>query len=172
MFVISIVVALMAMLGALIAAGFGWRAFGESKTNATSGGGGGQAMVSLTEFAVSDASVGVGGSLHVMDEGAVVHTLAIDGTDLTTAELASGGDEVLELGDLPAGAYAMYCTIPGHREAGMEAELTVTDAGAPAAAWLPASGTPCSSSSTSRAPGSGTATSSRTSRTSTGCSAW
>jgi manganese oxidase len=133
--VLSIVIALMAMFGAVLAAGFGWRAIDESKANAAAGGGGGggQAMVTLTEFAVTPATVGVGGSLHVMDAGSVMHTLAIDGTDLKTSELAGGGEEVLELGDLPAGSYTMFCTIPGHREAGMEGELTVTEGGAPAA---------------------------------------
>jgi manganese oxidase len=135
LFVIAIAVALLAMVAAVVAVGFGWRAIDESKSNAsaaTGGGeGGGQAMVSLTEFAVAPATVGLGGSLHVMNDGTVAHNLAIEDTDLKTADLSGGEDEVLELGDLDAGAYTMFCEIAGHREAGMEAELTVTEGAAP-----------------------------------------
>jgi FtsP/CotA-like multicopper oxidase with cupredoxin domain len=35
----------------------------------------------------------------------------------------------LTLGDLPAGAYELYCTIPGHADAGMTAQLTVGGGG-------------------------------------------
>lgn len=127
MFAISIVVALIAMVGAVIAIGMGWRAIDESDGGSASGEGAGQAAVSLTEFAVSAASVGQRGSLVVTNDGSVAHNLVVEGSDLTTAVLAAGEQEVLELGDLPAGTYAMYCQIAGHREAGMEAELEVTE---------------------------------------------
>lgn len=134
MFAIAIVVAILALVGAVVAVGMGWRAIDESSAGTGGGGGAGdQAMVSLTEFAVTPATVGVGGSLHVMDEGTAAHNLTIEGTDLKTADLPVGGDAVLQLGDLAAGKYTMYCAIPGHREAGMQAELTVTEGGAPAA---------------------------------------
>jgi FtsP/CotA-like multicopper oxidase with cupredoxin domain len=64
-----------------------------------------------------------------MNGGAVAHNLAIEDTDLKTADLNAGDDAVLELGDLEAGTYTMFCAIPGHREAGMEAELTVAEGG-------------------------------------------
>jgi FtsP/CotA-like multicopper oxidase with cupredoxin domain len=131
MFLISIVVALIALVGATLAVGIGWRAVDESKDNAAAGGasgeGGGQSMVSLSEFAITPVSAGLGGSLHVMNDGTVAHNLAVEDTDLKTADLNGGDDEVLELGDLAAGTYTMFCQIPGHREAGMEAELTVAE---------------------------------------------
>ncbi len=87
MFAIAIVVAILALVGAVVAVGMGWRAIDES--SASTGGGGAtaedQAMVSLTEFAITPATVGVGGSLHVMDEGTASHNLTIEGTDLKTA---------------------------------------------------------------------------------------
>src|SRR5688572_24911962 len=95
MFAISIAVALLAMLGAVIAIAFGWRAIDESQLETASGdagSGGGQTMVSLTEFAITPASVGAGGSLHAMNDGAVAHNLAVEGTELRTAELAGGAD--------------------------------------------------------------------------------
>ncbi|MGQ0831074.1 MAG: multicopper oxidase domain-containing protein [Microthrixaceae bacterium] len=128
---IAIAVALLALVGAVLAIGLGWRAVDESKASPT-GSEGEQAMVSLTEFSLAPASVGVGGSLHVMNEGTLPHNLFIEGTDLKTGDIAGGDDEVLELGDLPAGTYTMYCNIAGHRDSGMHAELTVTADGAAA----------------------------------------
>jgi uncharacterized cupredoxin-like copper-binding protein len=95
-------------------------------------------MVSETEFSIDPATVGVGGSLHVMNDGSVVHNLAIEDTDLSTDDLAVGDSETLALSGLDVGSYTMFCTIPGHREAGMEAPLDVTEAGGgPAAAPAP-----------------------------------
>ncbi len=37
----------------------------------------------------------------------------------------SGGKQALDLNDLAPGKYVFYCTVPGHREAGMEGDLTV-----------------------------------------------
>lgn len=64
-----------------------------------------------------------------LQEGALPHSLVIE---------AAGGGDVdgfrLEVGvveadsgtvDLPAGDYVIYCDVPGHRDAGMEAELQV-----------------------------------------------
>lgn len=140
LFAISIVVALLALTGAVIAIALGWRT-GDGQVSALEGSAatGEQAMVTVKEFSITPASVGAGGSLHVMDEGAVAHNLAIEGTELITPDLQAGDSAVLELGDLAPGTYTMFCKIPGHRDAGMEAELTVTEAGA---APAPAGGDP------------------------------
>ena len=132
--VISVVIAVFALLTAVLAASWGWRAIDESKVNAAGTGGAASepVMVSLDEFSIASATVAPGGSLHVMNDGAVVHNLVVEATDLATADLASAGDEELPLADLEAGDYTMFCSIPGHREAGMEAPLTVAkDAAAP-----------------------------------------
>lgn len=128
--VTAVVVAVLALVAATIAVGASWsRTDGGSSTAAT----GGQAMVSLKEFAITPATVGVGGSLQVTNEGAVAHNLTVEGGP-ATSDLAAGGSEVLELNDLAAGTYTMFCSIPGHREAGMEATLTIaSDGGATAA---------------------------------------
>lgn len=139
MFLIAIVIALLAMLAAVMAVGMGWRAIDESEAGGT-GAGTAPVVVSLTEFAITPASVSLGGSLKVVADGSVVHNLAIDGTDLKTADLAAGDDAVLPIGDLASGTYTMFCAIPGHREAGMEAALTVTEGDAQADGGGPTAG--------------------------------
>ncbi len=132
LFAIAIVVSLLAMVAAVVAVGMGWRAIDESQAVGAGGGDGGsssEATVSLSEFAITPASVGMGGSLKVTNTGTVAHNLYVEGTDLKTADLAGGGEEGLALGDLAAGAYTMYCNVPGHRAAGMEAVLTVAEGG-------------------------------------------
>jgi FtsP/CotA-like multicopper oxidase with cupredoxin domain len=97
------------------------------------------AMVSEREFSIDPANVGVGGSLHVMNDGTVVHNLAVEDTDLKTSDLAVGASETLALSGLDAGSYTMFCTLPGHRESGMEAALTITEGGGSPTASPPAS---------------------------------
>jgi plastocyanin len=46
------------------------------------------------------------------------------GKTVGKTELATE-DSTSEVVDLKPGAYTYYCTVPGHREAGMEGELTV-----------------------------------------------
>jgi plastocyanin len=48
-------------------------------------------------------------------------------TDLVTSDSASTSI------DLPAGNYVFYCTVPGHREAGMQGTLTATGGAQPGA---------------------------------------
>lgn len=58
----------------------------------------------------------------------VPHNLALEdaeGNILGDTETVTGG-QIAELSsDLEPGSYAFYCAVPGHREAGMEGELTV-----------------------------------------------
>jgi uncharacterized cupredoxin-like copper-binding protein len=68
-------------------------------------------------------------AIDYVQEGALPHSLVIEASD--------GGvvnDFKLEVGDvdadsgtveLPAGDYEIFCDVPGHRDAGMEAELQV-----------------------------------------------
>ena len=90
------------------------------------GGSGAPVPVQLSEFAISGSlETAPGGSLAVSNDGTQVHNLTIEG-DGATADLASGESEDLTV-DVPAGEYVVYCSIPGHREAGMEATLTVAE---------------------------------------------
>jgi plastocyanin len=58
---------------------------------------------------------------------AVPHNVAIegDGEDLAQSETVTGGDSADATAELEPGEYVFYCSIPGHREGGMEGALTV-----------------------------------------------
>jgi plastocyanin len=64
-----------------------------------------------------------------VQEGALPHSLVIEASDggdvngfkLEVGEVAADSGTV----DLPAGDYVIFCDVPGHRDAGMEAELHV-----------------------------------------------
>jgi plastocyanin len=58
----------------------------------------------------------------------VPHSIAVataNGNVLGQTTPAAGGKQTLQLPDLAPGKYVFYCTVPGHREAGMEGDLTV-----------------------------------------------
>jgi FtsP/CotA-like multicopper oxidase with cupredoxin domain len=114
---------------AVIGVGFGMRAIDESEQaqGLSASGSAGPTMVSLDEYSITLDSVAVGGSLHVMNDGSIPHNLVIEGTGLKTDDIEAGGDATLQLGATPAGTYTVICSIPGHRESGMEAEMVVTD---------------------------------------------
>ena len=101
------------------------------------GGAGGAAAIEvvLTELKVTtsgQAPVGTPLSFAVRNDGGAPHSLALehDGTTYETAVLNAGGSEALQVPGLPAGTYTLYCSVPGHREAGMEVQLTVGAGGA------------------------------------------
>jgi plastocyanin len=57
----------------------------------------------------------------------VPHSIAIqspDGQTIDASDIGANGDFSVSA-DLAAGTYTYYCTVPGHREAGMEGKLTV-----------------------------------------------
>ena len=59
----------------------------------------------------------------------VPHSIAVataNGNVLGETTPAAGGTQTLDISDLAPGKYIFYCTVPGHREAGMEGNLTVT----------------------------------------------
>lgn len=138
--VITFGVACLAVVAAVVSVGFGMRVLDEADGTVNTGGGDRAAgapssvMVHLSEFAIDAVTVAKGGTLDVMNEGAVAHNVTIRGTELKTADLAGGGEEKLALGDLAEGEYTMFCSIPGHEAAGMKATLTVAAGGGDAAA--------------------------------------
>jgi len=60
----------------------------------------------------------------VTNAGVLQHDFIIEDTDFGT-ELLDGGSEATITVNLAAGEYTYFCSVPGHREAGMEGTLTV-----------------------------------------------
>lgn len=65
-------------------------------------------------------------SFRYVNEGAIPHTLVIEDVDGFKLEVAAAGDEDEGTADLEAGSYVLFCDVPGHRDAGMEATLEVS----------------------------------------------
>src|SRR5690349_3249079 len=63
----------------------------------------------------------------VKNDGNIEHDLVIKGSgvDEKTANIAPGEQASLDV-DLKPGTYDVYCSIPGHKQAGMDLKLTVT----------------------------------------------
>jgi len=60
----------------------------------------------------------------VVNVGAAAHSFVIEGQGIGTAQLSGGGAESLTV-NLPPGSYTVICDVPGHKELGMVATLTV-----------------------------------------------
>jgi len=84
-------------------------------------------------------------------DGGGTHTLVFDDPSLSYFELAVPGGPKTGKAELVAGkTYTIYCTIPGHRAAGMQATVTV---GAAAPAPAPAPGASANTPTTAKAGG-------------------
>ena len=61
----------------------------------------------------------------VKNEGKIEHDLAVKGTSFKTKLISPGGTARLTV-TLKAGTYEVYCTVPGHEQAGMKINITVS----------------------------------------------
>ena len=73
-------------------------------------------------------------TIEEVNDGATRHTLIIDGVPGFLLEVPTGGAKSAKSVDLKPGTYTYFCDVPGHRQAGMEGKLTVTEGGGGAAA--------------------------------------
>jgi plastocyanin len=64
-------------------------------------------------------------TLTLTNTGVAQHDLVIEGTDYGTPLLNTGESASFTF-NLPAGEYTYYCTVPGHRAAGMVGKLIVS----------------------------------------------
>jgi uncharacterized cupredoxin-like copper-binding protein len=66
-------------------------------------------------------------TFEVKNDGKIDHDLVIkgNGVDEKTATIKAGDSATLKV-DLKPGTYDVYCSIPGHKQAGMDAKLTVS----------------------------------------------
>ncbi len=65
-------------------------------------------------------------NFEVRNEGKVLHNLTIEGPGgrARTSDISPGGGETLTV-ELKPGSYDFYCSIPGHKQLGMEQKVTV-----------------------------------------------
>lgn len=100
----------------------------------TGGGGGGGSTVSITAdpggaLAFEESSVdATAGSvtIELTNESSTPHDVKVEGPegDLGGTEIVDGGTASATV-ELEPGEYTFYCSVPGHREAGMEGALNV-----------------------------------------------
>lgn len=100
----------------------------EDTTTAASGGGE-TVDISETEYALdpSDATVKAGEvTLAITNDGSIVHNLEVEGNGVEeVSDDVSGGQSTDLSVDLKPGSYEMYCAIDGHKDLGMEGQITV-----------------------------------------------
>lgn len=63
-------------------------------------------------------------AFELINEGAAPHDVTIEETDQTVVK-ANGGETASGNTTLEPGSYTYYCSVPGHRGAGMEGTFTV-----------------------------------------------
>jgi plastocyanin len=103
-------------------------------TVAACDGGGGPTPAPVTELSVEgtefqftpDTLSAPAGDIKVtlVNAGGVEHDFVIDDVVHIHTEVGETNDDTFSLG---AGTYDFYCSIPGHRQAGMEGTLTVSE---------------------------------------------
>ena len=104
-------------------------------TTAPSGGGGGGSTVDISTpsgsdlaFDQKDVSAKAGNvTIDFDNKQALSHDVAVEdssGQELGKTDLVSSGTSTTTV-DLQPGTYTFFCTVPGHKEAGMEGTLTV-----------------------------------------------
>lgn len=59
------------------------------------------------------------------NEGALSHNLTIPKLAVRTDTIQSGATDTIEFTAKEAGTYAFWCTVPGHKQAGMTGEVSV-----------------------------------------------
>lgn len=107
----------------------------KESTKSEEGGGGGSASLAIEADPsgnlafTSDSATSKAGKVTVdfTNESPVPHDVAIEdsnGETLGQTETVAEGSDSTEV-ELKPGTYTFYCTVPGHRQAGMEGTLTV-----------------------------------------------
>jgi nitrite reductase (NO-forming) len=118
-------VAMVCVLGTIVAVGIALR---DEEASSASASGTVEMAVELGDLYVEPSMIEVAPGqllvLEVTNAGAVPHDLKLDGTE-GTEMLDPGTTERITLGPFDESA-AAWCTVPGHREAGMELQIVVT----------------------------------------------
>jgi nitrite reductase (NO-forming) len=78
------------------------------------------------KFDPSELTVSPGQEIHVVNKGNLQHDFIVDELDMATDLLDSGDEQTVTVpDDAEPAEYTYYCSVPGHRQAGMEGKLTV-----------------------------------------------
>lgn len=114
------------LAAALLVAGCDGGGGGTTLAPTTTTTGGAEVMIHASEFAFDPADVEVTAGSPVtfvlMNSGVIEHDFTIDALNL--AIHVDPAQTTRETVTIPAGTYDVYCSIPGHREAGMVGTLT------------------------------------------------
>jgi uncharacterized cupredoxin-like copper-binding protein len=103
-----------------------------TSTPASGGGGGSQTVqVSEKEFKITLPSTTLKPGSYTFDlsnDGKIPHDLTIDGPGVSKAHtpVINGGQHATLKVKLAAGAYDFYCSVPGHKQAGMDVKVKVS----------------------------------------------
>jgi FtsP/CotA-like multicopper oxidase with cupredoxin domain len=86
------------------------------------------ATIELSEFAIDGTLEVPAGDLTIelVNAGTMIHNLAFEDGPVSE-DIAGGETTTFHVGELAPGTYTIFCAIAGHREAGMEATLVVTE---------------------------------------------
>ncbi len=90
-----------------------------------------EATITVRDFTLEPKRMSVRGAfaLAVTNDGPTIHNVSIrdaSGTVVNaTKDLKTGQSETLRV-DVPAGAYTLFCSLPGHESLGINGTLTVT----------------------------------------------
>jgi plastocyanin len=84
---------------------------------------------SALEYAEKEVTAKAGKvSIEFTNPQSLAHDVAVESSSgelIGKTELVASGSANATIGNLEPGTYTFYCTVPGHREAGMEGTLTV-----------------------------------------------
>jgi plastocyanin len=96
---------------------------------ASTGGGGSTVAVTEKEFAIDlpggDSLEAGNYTFAVENAGKIQHDLVIDGVKGAKTKLIDGGKSAKLEARLKPGKYKLYCSVPGHEQAGMRVQVTV-----------------------------------------------
>ncbi len=105
----------------------------ETTATTSDGGGGGSVAISAAAdgslaFEQSEVSAPAGEvTIEFDNPAAIPHDVVVedaDGNELIATDQISG-DQTTASGEIEAGDYTFFCSVPGHREGGMEGTFTV-----------------------------------------------
>lgn len=103
---------------------------GGSEQPATPAAGGGDAAVTIDAqdiaFSTTELSVKPGDTIQMTNAGALPHDFTVDELGINAVVSSSGETATITIPqDAAPGEYEFYCSVPGHKEAGMDGTLTV-----------------------------------------------